>query len=92
MSGADAQALRWEVRSRRLSLLMALCSLVREARITNAEEVVLGRAVDLLDDAEPVGPAHRDRRPGGHRGRARTPSARRPAPTPRPSSGTGRPT
>ena len=26
MSGADAQALRWEVRSRRLSLLMALCS------------------------------------------------------------------
>jgi hypothetical protein len=50
MSGADAQALRWEVRSRRLSLLMALCTLVREARITNAEEVVLGRTVDLLDE------------------------------------------
>src|SRR6202041_30749 len=50
MSGADAQALRWEVRSRRLSLLMALCTLVREARITNAEEVALGRAIDLLDE------------------------------------------
>ena len=53
MSGADAQALRWEVRSRRLSLLMALCALVREARVTNAEEVVLGRAVDLLDTRNP---------------------------------------
>ncbi|HEY1323595.1 MAG TPA: hypothetical protein VGF32_25285, partial [Streptosporangiaceae bacterium] len=54
MSGADAQALRWEVRSRRLSLLMALCTLVRESRITNAEEVVLGRAVDLLDARNPA--------------------------------------
>jgi hypothetical protein len=45
-----AEALRWEVRSRRLSLLMALCTLVREARITNAEEVILGRAIDLLDE------------------------------------------
>jgi hypothetical protein len=53
IGGADAQALRWEVRSRRLSLLMALCTLVREARITNAEEVVLGRAVDLLDERDP---------------------------------------
>src|ERR1022692_1320576 len=50
MSGPDAAALRWEVRSRRLSLLMALCTLVRESRITNAEEVLLGRAIDLLDD------------------------------------------
>jgi hypothetical protein len=50
MSGPDAQALRWEVRSRRLSLLMALCTLVRESRITNAEEVILGRAIDLLDE------------------------------------------
>ncbi|GLZ15630.1 ATPase [Actinomadura sp. NBRC 104425] len=49
-SGADAESLRWEVRSRRLSLLLALATLVREARITNAEEVVLGRAIDLLDD------------------------------------------
>jgi hypothetical protein len=53
MSGADGQALRWEVRSRRLSLLLALCSLIRDARITNAEEVVLGRAVDLLDARNP---------------------------------------
>jgi hypothetical protein len=52
MSGADAQALRWEVRSRRLSLLMALCTLVRESRITNAEEVILGRAIDLLDERQ----------------------------------------
>jgi hypothetical protein len=50
MSGPDADALRWEVRSRRLSLLMALCTLVRETRITNAEEVLLGRAIDLLDE------------------------------------------
>ncbi len=50
LTGADAETLRWEVRSRRLSLLMALATLVREARITNAEEVVLGRAIDLLDD------------------------------------------
>jgi GTPase SAR1 family protein len=50
LAGADAEALWWEVRSRRLSLLLALATLVREARITNAEEVVLGRAIDLLDD------------------------------------------
>ena len=50
MTGPDADTLRWEVRSRRLSLLMALCTLVREARISNAEEVVLGRAIDLLDE------------------------------------------
>ena len=59
MSGPDAQALRWEVRSRRLSLLMALCTLIRGAPITNAEEVILGRAIDLLDernqpDAQPA--------------------------------------
>jgi hypothetical protein len=47
---AEADALRREIRSRRLSLLLALCTLVREARITNAEEVVLGRAVDLLGE------------------------------------------
>ena len=55
MTGPDAQALRWEVRSRRLSLLMALCTLVRESRITNAEEVILGRAIDLLDERRPPG-------------------------------------
>ena len=55
MTGPDAQALRWEVRSRRLSLLMALCTLVRESRITNAEEVILGRAIDLLDERNQPG-------------------------------------
>ena len=55
MTGPDAQALRWEVRSRRLSLLMALCTLVRESRLTNAEEVILGRAIDLLDERRPPG-------------------------------------
>jgi hypothetical protein len=52
---AEAAALRREARSRRLSLLMALCTLVREARITNAEEVILGRAIDLLDDRYEAG-------------------------------------
>ena len=50
MTGTDAEQLRQEVRSRRLSLLLALATLIREARITNAEEVILGRAIDLLDD------------------------------------------
>ena len=55
MSGPDAQALSWEVRSRRLSLLMALCTLVRGTAITNAEEVILGRAIDLLVERSPWG-------------------------------------
>jgi hypothetical protein len=50
MTGRQARQLRWEVRSRRLSLLMALATLIREARLSNAEEVVLGRAIDLLDE------------------------------------------
>jgi hypothetical protein len=50
MTGPDADTLRREVRSRRLALLMALCTLVRGARLGNAEEVILGRAVDILDD------------------------------------------
>ncbi len=50
LSGAEAERMRWELRGRRLSLLMALCTLVREAPISNAEEVILGRAIDLLDD------------------------------------------
>lgn len=51
MTGPDADTLRWEVRSRRLALLMALCTLVRGRPLGNAEEVILGRAVDLLDTA-----------------------------------------
>jgi hypothetical protein len=50
MSGPAASALRQEVRARRLTLLMALCTLVREAPVGNAEEVILGRAIDLLDE------------------------------------------
>ena len=50
MTGPDAERLRQELRSRRLSLLLALATLVREARISNAEEVILGRAIDLLDE------------------------------------------
>lgn len=61
MEGPDAEKLRWEVRSRRLSLLLALCTLVRESPVTNAEEVILGRAMDFLDrrlegDREPTIP------------------------------------
>ncbi|MEY9214975.1 hypothetical protein [Thermobifida halotolerans] len=50
LSADEREQLRWEVRSRRISLMMALCTLVREDRITNAEEVVLGAAIDLLDE------------------------------------------
>ncbi|GAA0997764.1 MULTISPECIES: hypothetical protein [Nocardiopsis] len=50
LTEVEREKLRWEVRSRRISLLMALCTLVREDRIANAEEVVLGAAVDLLDE------------------------------------------
>ena len=50
MTGPDAERLRQELRSRRLALLLALATLVREARISNAEEVILGRAIDLLDE------------------------------------------
>lgn len=50
MSGPGAEQMRWEVRSRRLSLLMALTTLVRGAPLGNAEQVVLGRAIDLLDE------------------------------------------
>jgi hypothetical protein len=54
--GDGARALRHEVRSRRLSLLMALCALVRDGRVSNAEEVILGRAVDLLAERSPAQP------------------------------------
>jgi hypothetical protein len=33
--------------------VMALCTLVRGAALTNAEEVVLGRAIDVLDERNP---------------------------------------
>ena len=50
MTGPEARQLWWEMRSRRLALLMALATLIRGERIANAEEVVLGRAIDLLDE------------------------------------------
>lgn len=56
MSGSAAATLRWEVRSRRLSLLMALCVLIRGGPVANAEEVLLGRAIDLLDERHADGP------------------------------------
>ncbi|GAA0949050.1 hypothetical protein [Virgisporangium aurantiacum] len=57
MSGPDADQLRIEVRGRRLTLLIALCTLVRDGgRVTNTEEVILGRTVDLLNDRSPTDP------------------------------------
>ncbi|MDP9417183.1 MAG: hypothetical protein M3P48_04980 [Actinomycetota bacterium] len=51
MSGEAADRLRAEVRGRRLSATLALCSLVRRnAGMSNGEEIVLGAAVDLLTD------------------------------------------
>lgn len=50
MSGEQAARLRQEVRSRRLALLVALATLIRGGPVSNAEEVILGRAVDLLDE------------------------------------------
>jgi len=56
MAGPAATRLRLEVRGRRLSATLALCSLVRRHdRVTNGEETVLGAAVDLLTDRLPLG-------------------------------------
>jgi hypothetical protein len=59
MSGTDAEQVRLEVRGRRMSLLLALCALVRGRPITNPEEVVLGRAIDVLTarlEGDPIVP------------------------------------
>ena len=90
MSGPDAQALRWEVRSRRLSLLMALCTLVRGTAITNAEEVILGRAIDLLVERSPGGTADHHRRARCHGERPGHRALRRPHRHPRRVPGPGR--
>jgi hypothetical protein len=50
MTGTDAQQLRLEIRGRRLTLLLALSALVRGNTISNTEEIVLGRAIDVLSD------------------------------------------
>jgi len=49
LSGAEAERLRLEIRGRRIAALLALCALVRgDIPIGNAEESVIGAAVDLL--------------------------------------------
>ncbi|MFI7026292.1 hypothetical protein ACIBMZ_26610 [Micromonospora sp. NPDC049900] len=48
MSGLEQRQLRLEIRGRRMALLLALCALVRGRPITNPEEVVLGRVIDVL--------------------------------------------
>ncbi len=53
LPGSEASRVRAEVRARRLSLLMALGTLIRTQPISNAEEVILGRAIDLLDERTP---------------------------------------
>ena len=56
LSGTSADRLRQEIRGRRLAATLALCSLVRaDAPMTNAEETVLGAAVDLLAERLPLG-------------------------------------
>lgn len=50
LSAVDAAAARAESRGRRLALLMALCTLIRGAPLGNDEEVILGSAIDLLDE------------------------------------------
>ncbi len=60
LGGVQADQLRLEIRGRRLSLLLALCALIRRHPMDNREEVVLGRAVDLtaerLTDRDPTIP------------------------------------
>ena len=56
LSGPAADRLRLEVRGRRLTATLALCSLVRtDAAMTNSEETVIGAAVDLLTERLPAG-------------------------------------
>ena len=92
LPAAEAGQLRAEIRARRLSLLMALCTLIRGRPLGNAEEVILGRAVDLLDDRAERRPARRPGRPAAHRGGPRTSSAPPPAPATRASTATRSPT
>ena len=49
LTGALAQQVWQEIRARRLALLLALATLIRGGPVSNAEEVILGRAIDLLD-------------------------------------------
>jgi hypothetical protein len=58
LSGPAADRLRHEIRGRRLSATLALCSLVRtDSPLSNVEETVLGAAVDLLTSRAVAGTA-----------------------------------
>lgn len=56
MSGERARQLRLEVRGRRMALLLALCSLVRGRPLSNGEEIILGRAIDVATDQSTADP------------------------------------
>jgi hypothetical protein len=56
LSGPEADQLRLEIRGRRLSLLLALCTLVRGGPVPNSEQVVLAAAVDLLSERDSSDP------------------------------------
>jgi len=91
MSGPDAQALRWEVRSRRLSLLMALCTLVREPPSPTPKKSSSAGPLTCWSNG-----SRRHSRPSPASStswrKARTPCAPPPAPTPPPRSRTAPPT
>ena len=93
MPAARPASCGWEIRGRRLSLLLALCTLVRDAPLANAEEVILGRAIDLLDERprrarEP----DRPRRARRHRAGPGRAARRRPGQPTRPVPETASPT
>ncbi|AEV86825.1 Replicative DNA helicase [Actinoplanes sp. SE50] len=56
MGAEESRQLRLEVRGRRMSLLLALCALVRGGPLSNTEEVILGRAIDVLAERLPHDP------------------------------------
>ena len=56
LPAAEQARVRSEVRARRLTLLTALCTLVRAAPLANHEEVILGAAIDHLDARLPLPP------------------------------------
>ena len=56
MSGDQAERVRTQIRGRRLSLMLGLCSLVRGTEMSNVEEVVLAEAIDILTAKRPIDP------------------------------------
>ena len=86
MSGPDADALRWEVRSRRLSLLMALCTLVRGTALDQRRGSRPRQGHRRSGRPEPGASADHRRRPRRPGERPGHPCAPPPAPTPLPRS------